>query len=376
MNSKERVLTAINHEEPDKVPIDIWMVYEVQEILRKYLDVDISSDSFALAKALGNDVLFRYMGISECFNSIYKEERKIGENLYQDDWGIKWKKISQGRNIYSGFVEHPLSDMKNYYSYKWPQLLDADRKMLEMYKNFIKKDGKEYAIVGAVPCTVLEASWYLRGFENFLIDLHSNKDFAIELLEKTMEYHLNLAKKLVKAGVDIFFFGDDIASEDGPLINPKLYRELIKPKHAYLIHEVKKINKNIKIAYHTDGKVDWALDDIIEIGVDILNPLQPDVNDVEAIKKKYGKKLTFWGNVDTRNVLADGSSFDVVEEVKNVIRKLGSGGGLILCSNHRMQNTPRAIDNIIAFYWAANAFRAYPLKLDVIKEQKKANWYI
>lgn len=376
MNSKERVLTTIDHKEPDKIPIDSWMVYELQESIRSYLNIDISRDRFLMEKALGNDMLYRYIGISEGFNSIYKVERKVGNNLFKDRWGIIWKKVTTGCSSYCVISEYPLKDIKRYDNYKWPNPLTDEIDAIEMYKELINRDGKEYAIVGAISCTMLEASWYLRGLENFLIDLYKNKDFAIELLDKTMRYHLTLAKKLVELGVDIVWFGDDIASEQGPLLNPTLYRELIKPRHAFMIQELKKINRDIKIAYHTDGNIEWVLNDLIEIGVDILNPLQPDVNDVAMIKKKYGKKLTFWGNVDTRKIMSEGSCFDVIQEVKNVIRTLAPGGGFILCSNHRIQNTPRAFENLITFYWAAHTFRKYPIKLSVIKKQYKADWYL
>jgi len=374
VNSKERVLTAINHEEPDRVPIDSWMAPEVSEVIIKLLNIDISKDRFAMAKALGHDMLYTNIGMCDGFNSIYREDRKIGENLYQDLWGIKWRKKTQKYGSYCEFAEHPLADIEKYDNYKWPNPLNSLKKEIEMYRKLIEKDGKEYAILGGVACTMLEASWYLRGLENFMMDLVTNKDFAEELLDKTMNYHLTISKKLVEMGVDIIWWGDDISNERGPYISPKLYRELIKPRYAYMIQEVKKINKNIKIAYHTDGKIEWALNDLVEMGIDILNPLQPDANDVAAIKRKYGKKLTFWGNVDTRRVMSNGSCSDVVEEVKNVIRTLAPGGGLILCSNHTIQATARAVDNTIAFYWAMNNFRNYPINLEPIKSQVKVDW--
>ena len=374
MNSKERVLVAINHGEPDKVPIDAWLAPEVSEAVIKLLNIDISKDRFAMAKALGHDMLYTNIGMCDGFNSIYREDRKVGENLYQDLWGIKWRKKTQKYGSYCEFAEHPLADIKNYDNYKWPDPLNSLKNELEMYRKLIEKDGKEYAIMGGVACTMLEASWYLRGLENFMMDLVTNEDFAEELIDKTMNYHLTVSKKLVEMGVDIIWWGDDIGNERGPYISPKLYRELIKPRYAYMIQEVKKINKNIKIAYHTDGKIDWALDDLVEIGIDILNPLQPDVNNVTAIKKKYGKKLTFWGNVDTRRVMSNGSCSDVVEEVKNVIRTLAPGGGLILASNHTIQDTARAVDNTIAFYWAMNNFRNYPINLEPIGDQAKVDW--
>ena len=374
MTPKERVLTTINHEEPDRIPYDSWMAPEVANVMITTLGVDLNSDRFALAKALGHDMLYASLGICDGFNSIYKPERKIGENLYQDAWGIKWSEKSQDYGSYCEMVEHPLADITSYESYRWPDPMEVEKDGLKMFEELIAQCGKKYAILGGVPCTMLEAAWYLRGLESYLMDLYSNRDFAVELLDRTMKYHLAISKKLVEMGVDIIWWGDDVANENGPFVNPKLYREIIKPRHAYMVQEVKKINKSVKIAFHTDGKIDWVLDDLIEIGVDILNPLQPDVNNVTEIKKEYGDKLTFWGNVDTRNVMSKGTCADVVEEVKKVIRVLAPGGGLILASNHTIQATPRAVDNTIAFYWAAQKFGNYPIDLGTTAEQKDVDW--
>ena len=245
MTPKERVLTTINHEEPDKIPYDSWMAPEVGDVMVRLLGVDLSEDRFAMAKALGHDMLYASLGICDGFNSIYKPERKIGENLYQDAWGIKWRRMSQEHGCYCEFAEHPLADMKNYDNYQWPDPMVAEQDGLQMFEELIATCGQEYAILGGAPCTMLEAAWYLRGLENYLMDLCSNRDFAIELMDKSMQYHLAISKKLVQMGVDIIWWGDDIANETGPFMNPELYRQIIKPRHAYMVEEVKKINKDV-----------------------------------------------------------------------------------------------------------------------------------
>lgn len=372
MTPKERVLTTLNHEEPDRIPIDSWMAPEVVDAMAKILNVDLSSDRFALAKALGHDMLYSMVGICDGFNSIYKEERKIGTNLYQDPWGIKWRRKDYGGGSYCEFAEHPLANIKAYDTYKWPEPIEAEKDGLKVYEELIESCGRQYAILGAVPCTVLETAWYLRGFDRFLADLCNNRDFADELLEKAMQYHLAVSRKLVEMGVDIIWWGDDLSVENGPLVHPETYRELIKPKHAHMVEEVKKINRDVKIAFHCDGNVQWALDDFVEIGIDVLNPLQPDANDSAAIKKRYGDRLAFWGNVDTRQVMSQGTCTDVVKEVEGVVKTLGPGGGLILATNHTIQSTPKAVDNTIAFYWAADRFRDYPIAVDRKSTRRKA----
>jgi len=369
MTSKERVLMAINHQEPDKVPLDAWLAPEVADQLIKMLNVDASQDPFALAKRLGHDLLYRAVGFCEGFSTIYDESKKIGDNLYQDDFGIKWSFKKQDLGGYCEMVEHPLADPRNYDRFRWPDPLKVSKVGLEENRQLIERDGKQYGIIGAVACSMLEGAWYLRGLENFLLDLAGNLDFAEELLERTMKHSLALSRELVKMGVDILWWGDDVGVETGPLMRPELFRRLLKSRYARAFSELRGLNKNLKIAFHSDGKVEWALDDLVEVGVDIINPLQPDANDVAAVKKRYRKKLAVWGNADTRNVMSRGSVQEVVEEVKKVIRTLSPGGGHLLSSNHTIQATPRAVENTIAFYWAAHHFRGYPVRLESVAEE-------
>lgn len=374
MTHKQRVLCALDHREPDRIPIDSWMAPGLAEELTEILNLDLAKDRFALDKRLGHDMLYASLGICDGFNSIYKEERKIGDNLYEDAFGIKWSRKDQGMGHYCEMVEHPLADIKNYDTYRFPDPQIAEESGFELFSQLIAKDGEEYAILGGVPTTIFEAAWYLRGLEQFYMDLYLNRDFANDLMDKAMHYHLDISKKLVKMGVDIIWWGDDVANEAGPAMQPELYRELIKPKYAYMVQEVKKINPNVKIAYHCDGKIEWLLDDLVDWGVDILNPIQPDANDAAGIKKRYGDKLSFWGNVDTRTIMSEGSCREVAEEVRNVAETLGKGGGLILASNHTIQYTPRAVDNTMAFYWACEQFRDYPLKTKKVVNRKNVDW--
>lgn len=372
MTSKERVLMAINHEEPDKVPLDSWMAPEVADELVKILNVDTGKDPFALGKRLGNDFFYRAVGFCEGFSTMYDETKKIGENLYQDDFGIQWSYKRQQHGGYCEMVRHPLADRQAYASFTWPDPLAVSRAGLEENRALIARDGKDYGIIGAVACSMLEGAWYLRGLDNLLMDIASEPEFVEDLLDHTMNHSLVLSRELVRMGVDILWWGDDFSVESGPIMSPPLFRRMLKPRYATVFKELRSINPRVKIAFHCDGKVEWALDDLVEAGVDILNPLQPDANDVAAVKKRYGKKLSFWGNVDTRHVMSAGTATQVVEEVKDVIRTLSPGGGHLLSSNHTIQATPRAVENTIAFYWAAHAFRDYPIRLQPVGETKHA----
>jgi len=239
MNSKERILTTLNHKEPDKVPIDSWLTPEIYSKLLELFDIDLSNDPVALEVFLGDDLLYREnLGIDNGFNTIFMPERKVkGEdNLFVDPWGIKWKRINQKYGSYGEMVEHPLADIKKYDNYKLP---DPDSENLDEYELIIKKYGKSHAILGSVPCSILEASWYLRGLENFMMDLLTNKDFVNDIMDKVMEYHLHISKKLIKMGVDIIWWGDDIGCENGPFIPPHSWREFLVPRFMERVFSTK-----------------------------------------------------------------------------------------------------------------------------------------
>jgi uroporphyrinogen decarboxylase len=348
------------------------MAPEVADQLVKMLNVDTASDPFALGKRLGNDFFYRAVGFCEGFSTMYDETKKVGDNLYQDDFGIQWSYKRQQHGGYCEMVHHPLADRAAYDRFPWPDPLVVSRAGLEENRALIARDGKEYGIIGAVACSMLEGAWYLRGLDNLLMDIASDLEFVEDLLDHTMNHSLVLSRELVRMGVDILWWGDDFSVESGPIMSPALFRRLLVSRYAKVFKELRAINPRVKIAFHCDGKVEWALDDLVEAGVDILNPLQPDANDPRAVKKRYGKKLSFWGNVDTRRVMSAGTATEVVEEVKNVIRTLSPGGGHLLSSNHTIQATPRAVENTIAFYWAAHMFRSYPIRLQPVAETRKA----
>jgi uroporphyrinogen decarboxylase len=176
VTSKERVLMAINHEEPDKVPLDSWLAPEVADVLVRTLNVDTGSDPFALAKRLGNDFLYRAVGFCEGFSTVYNEERKIADNVYQDEFGIQWSYKRQEHGGYCEMVSHPLADLRQYDRFPWPDPLVVSRAGLEENRALIARDGARYGIIGAVACSMFEGAWYLRGLENLLMDLVNNLD--------------------------------------------------------------------------------------------------------------------------------------------------------------------------------------------------------
>ena len=365
MNSKERVLIALDHKEPDRVPKYIFYTPEVFKKISDILNIDTGSNPYLFDIELENDLLMTYRGISNIPGVLHSEVSFDKDKIFKDSWGIGYKRIDygkgEGKGTYTEMVYHPLSDIKNYDSYRFPDpLVNED---YEDHRKFVKKYGKDYAIIAAAPATVFEGSWYLRGFDNFFMDLIDNQDFAVELMYKVANYHIAVAKEMIKIGADIVWFGDDVGMQEGMLISPQQYRKLLKPVYAYVIEEVKNFDKDIKVAYHTDGYVEPVIPDFIEIGIDILEAVQPSCMNPGKLKKKFGKNLSFWGGVDVQHIMPFGTTGEVVNEVREKIKTVAPGGGFIFCTAHCVQPSDRAVNNIFTYYWAANKYGSYPIKL-------------
>jgi len=355
MTPKERVLTALHHEEPDKVPLEVFLSPETVKVLGAEKGIE---DGDALCCALGHDMLTRFTGIVEGFLPTAPDGSPWPER-YVDRWGLTFQKVCYGKGTYSEIVERPLADERAFDTWQMPDPNDpAD--MIPLQK-LIDRHGREYAIIGGggFP-TIFEPAWYLRGLEVFLQDMYVNKDFAHALLDRVMEYALISGKKMVEMGIDIYLAGDDFGMQDRLLISPALWREFIKPRYAKLFQELRNVRKDIILALHSDGNMEEVIPDLIEVGLDLLQPIQPKAMEPARLKRKYGDKLSLWGAVDVQEVMPFGTPQDVEREVRERIRTLAPGGGYILCTSHCVQ-ADMPLENVRAFYAAAERYRAYPV---------------
>uniref|UniRef100_A0A7V4DG22 Uroporphyrinogen decarboxylase (URO-D) domain-containing protein n=1 Tax=Candidatus Caldatribacterium californiense TaxID=1454726 RepID=A0A7V4DG22_9BACT len=219
----------------------------------------------------------------------------------------------------------------------------------------MRKSG--YAVVGNLGWTeVFGMAWYLRGFENFMIDLIARKEFAHALLRRITDYQKARYLKfleIVGNVIDVILFADDLGGQHGLFISPSTYREMIKPCHAEIIQSVRSKTR-ARIMFHSCGSVTPLLDDFVELGVDILNPVQVSAKrmDTLALKKRYGKRLSFWGAVDTQRILPHGIPEEVRKEVRLRISHLAPGGGYVVAPVHVVQaDVPPG--NVIAMCQAA-----------------------
>jgi len=349
MKPRERVETALNHEKPDHCPMQVSFTPEFAERLRA--DMEIKGEqvhnphgggnTYELERSLGEDMLLTSIGWA---NSYYMDNKP-----YIDEWGVGWGvhpyETPFGIGHYTEIVSHPLADDTAISSYRSPdphrpELYTASEQMLCNFK-------EDYWIVGVTVTTIFETAWALRGLEQMMLDMSMNPDLANQILDIPYKYHLAAAKKLVEMGVDMIWTGDDMGSQNQMMISPRMWREFFKPRMANFISELKAINPNVKVAYHTDGYVEPIIPELIEIGLDVLNPIQPASMDPADIKKRFGDKLSFWGSIDEQHTLPFGSPDDVANEVRQRLETVGYNGGLILAPTHHVQ-----LDTPLENFWA------------------------
>jgi uroporphyrinogen decarboxylase len=343
MKPRERVEAALNHETPDRCPMQISFTPEFANRLHQDLQIKGrgihnphgGGNTYELERMLGEDMLLTSVGWA---NSYYLDDKP-----YVDEWGIGWDiqpyQTPFGTGHYTEITGHPLAKDDAISSYQAPDptrsgLYTASQQMIADFKD-------DYWIVGVTVTTIFETAWALRGYEQLMLDMSLDPDLADAIMEIPYRYHLTAAKKLVELGVDMIWIGDDVGTQNRMLISPKMWRQFLKPRMANFIAEIKSFNPNLKVAYHTDGKIDPIIPDLIEIGLDVLNPIQPASMDPAQLKKEYGDLMCFWGTIDEQHTLPFGVPSDVEAEIRHRLETVGKGGGLILSPTHHVQlDTP------------------------------------
>ncbi|UCF97593.1 MAG: hypothetical protein JSV89_20840 [Spirochaetaceae bacterium] len=349
MNHRERVMAALNHEEADRCPMQISFTPEFARRLE--VDMDIKGlkshnphgggNVYELEQVLGVDMLLTSVGWA---NSYYQDF-----NEYTDEWGIGWRsqwyETKYGTGRYTEICRHPLAEDRAVNRYQPP---DPNRP--ELYNDaerVIRKYRDEYWIVGVTVTTIFETAWALRGLDRLLMDLIDDPQLASRILDIPDGYHRTAARRLAELGVDMIWIGDDMGGQEAMVISPGMWREYFKPRMSRLISELKGINPKLKVAYHSDGNIRPIIPDLIEIGLDVLNPVQPACMDPADIKEQFGDRLCFWGTIDEQHTLPFATEDDVRTEVLHRLNTIGQGGGLIIGPTHHVQ-----LDTPLENFWS------------------------
>ncbi len=372
---RERVRLALNHQEPDRVPVDLGgrvtsIHIQAYQSLTRRLGLAVPEpqlDPFfsvmnphpTLLEALGVDFQYLFLQGPE-----YRCLKQLSDDEYLNEWGIRVKVVG----IHSQRVGHPLEhaatgDLANF---PWPRGDDSSRAAGLRARAKDLFDASDYALVAApVSGGIFEFGQHLRGMAVFLMDLVSDPPFAHRLLDHLVDIQIGLWDTfLAEVGdmVEMVQLADDFGSQKSLMISPRVFREYFKPRYARLIESIKK-RTSAKIFLHCDGAIQKIIPDLIEMGVEVLNPLQPTADGMEPgpIKAAYGKQLAFHGAIDNQQLLVKGTPAEVTRVVQQTIQALAPGGGYALAAAHLLE-PDMPLENILAMYSAAKTFGQYPIQ--------------
>lgn len=354
MTSYERVMTTLDHRKPDRPPLNYYGTPETSEKLRKHLNIENFERLLCYFGADFRYVSTRYIGPKEF----------VGQSGYdsggKDIWGITWKPIKYKFGIYNEIAFHPLAHVKTVKEikdYSWPS---PDWFNVSHLKEEIKRvnDKERRAIVFAMG-NFFETPWYMRGLEHFLMDLVECPEIAEFMLMKVTNFYKEMTMRAVESAggqIDIIWSSSDIGMQTGMMLSPELWRKHIKPWHRELIEPFKEMG--LKTRYHSDGSFVPVIEDLIEMGLDLLDPIQPKAKDMDAenLYKLFGGRLSFYGGMDTQELLPFGTSQEVKKEVIRLINILGKNGGYIVASSNSIQpDVP--VENILTMFKTTREYK-------------------
>ncbi len=384
MNSRQRAKMALNHQEPDKIPFDLGgtvltsINVHAYRKLRHYLGLpekeigvmdvfqQIAVVDEDVRQKLGVDVRNVAPRSSATHQIIVNDTDMPGYTFFHDEWGIGWRMPKEGGFYYDMF-DHPLAkatSLEDIDNFPWPNPVDPARFTgLQERAKYVAEERGELVILGGLAAGFIELTAWTRGFAKFYPDLVTNLDWLTYLMDKIIDLKIaywEIALPLVGDYADVVQEADDLAGQFDLLISPEIYRQVVKPRHKKIMDFIK-ARTDAKIFFHSCGAIRGIIPDLIEIGIDIINPVQVSATGMEssALKRDFGKDITFWGGlVDTQGVFTDGTVPEVRDEVRRRIDDLGAGGGFIAAAVHNIQaNVPP--ENVMAMWETLQEYGAY-----------------
>ena len=343
MSIRDKFFKAMRRESENFVPFEFSLCPSLYE---KFVRKTGEKDYVDYFKFPVRSITPEFLGNSERFAKYHKQAGEDGFGI-DSEWGMGHKAgsvahftqmISPLTNAGSitEIMEYPLPDPNK--DYDWAPIEEKVRQI----KN------NDLIAVAPMEFTIFEISWYIRGMEQFMMDLLTEPELAEALLDRICAIRCETAYRYAMAGCDVLRLGDDVSTQLDMMISPAQYRHFIKPRLKKVIETAKSIKPDIIIFYHGDGNLQSIIPDLIEVGVEILNPVQPECMDPIEIKKLYGDKLSFWGTLGTQTTMPFGTAEEVRAVCKEMIEKVGRGGGLFLAPTHLLEpEVP--FENIEAF---------------------------
>lgn len=357
MDSRERVMAIARREKPDRIPKDLsWGLCpaKVEEFRRRtgaedyweYFGLDYRMLEFAPTR-LVRDPGGLFVG-------------RDGEPGFRvDEWGVGLGR-STDPSLHFEHLISPLKggmDEEQAAGYPLPDFLE-DYRHAHFRKDVEGWHARGLAVCGSLAQSIFEKAWAIRGFEETLMDMMAEPEALEILFDRLTDLRIGQARLFVEAGIDILMLGDDVGMQSGMLMRKSLWQCLLKPRLARIIREARALRPDIPIFYHSCGNPGEIISDLIEIGVTILNPVQPECLDHQAVKREYGDRLAFWGGLSAQRNLSFGTPAQVREEVKRCIETLGREGGYLIGPNHLVEpEVPW--ENLMAFFESVELYGKY-----------------
>lgn len=381
MLSRERVLMALHHQEPDRVPMDFGgttatgIQVTAYDSLKKLLGIETPSViankraqlvavEEAIKKRLHTDV--EGIGLNPPASlpkAVALPVNTSPVNTSVDEWGVTWRSGVSGEHI---ATRPPLARTETAAEVEaypcWPDPTDPARYAGLREKVLDLKSRSQRAIAFNLGCQIASQARNMRGYEQWLMDFLLNPVLAEAIMRQIMTIHLITAERalaVIGDQVDVVTVADDLATQNAPMMSPAIYRKIIKPMQQEMFRFIKARTK-AKLFYHCCGAASFFLDDLLEADIDILNPVQVSATNMqpEVLKKRYGQRVTFWGGVDTQRLLPYGSTQEVADGVKRLIDIMAPGGGFILAAVHNIRPEVPP-ENLIALFDTALTYGQY-----------------
>jgi len=382
MSSRERLLKAIGHETPDRIPIDLGgnqtgIHKFAYESLLKHLGIQdeivimdavqqLARPCEAVLERFRVDTRYIAAKSAASFKGEIEQNRRDGRLWHdlRDEFGVVWS-MPDSHPYYMDISHHPMANatLADVADYPFPKGDDPSRFEGLRERALMLRNETPYAVVSGIAGSTYETCWYMRGLENWLMDLVGDPEFCEAMLDKVLQYWLNWFRLFLdEVGdlVDVIMIGDDLAAQEGPLFRPALYQSLIKPRHKQLAQYIRS-RTQAKIWYHTCGACAPYIPDLMDNGIDILNPLQISAKDMDpsALKARHGDRMVFWGGgIDSQHTLPSASPEVIREHVRRNLEAWKPGGGYVFNNVHNIQaGVPP--ENIVALFDAAYEFGFY-----------------
>ena len=382
MTPRERVRTALDHREPDRVPLDLGgnqtgIHKFAYQSLARHLGLDeeveimdavqqLARPSEAVLERLRIDTRYIHAAAAADFKGEIVTAHRDGKRWHDltDEFGVRWS-MPDDTPRYMDITHHPLAEatLDDLCDYPFPNGGDPARFEGLRERAMRIRDETPYAVVSGISGVVYEICWYMRGLEQWFVDMLERPEFCEALIDRTLQFWLDWFDAfLTEVGevVDVIMVGDDIAGQTGPLFRPAFYREIVKPRQKRLVQFIKP-RTTAKIWYHTCGACKSYIPDLLDNGIDILNPVQISAADMgpAALKSQFGDRLAFWGGgIDAQHVLPTADPETIRAHVRTNMMAFKPGGGYVFNNVHNIQDGVPA-ENILAMYDAAYEFGFY-----------------